>query len=87
MTQVISNKVLQIIKQVTGRSVENIDLEKDIKSQLTLDSIQVVEIFAALEIEFKIELPLEMMNVKNGKELIDKLEAELKRNETLKPKI
>ena len=86
MTQVISNKVLQIIKKITGRNIGNIDPEKDIRSQLALDSIQVVELFAALEIEFNIELPLEMMNVKNGKEFIDMLEAELNKNEPLKAK-
>jgi acyl carrier protein len=86
MTQVISNKVLEIVKRITGKNIKNIDPEKDIKSQLTLDSIQVVELFAALELEFNIELPLEMMNMKNGKEFINRLEAEMSRNETLKPK-
>jgi acyl carrier protein len=87
MRQVISNKVLQIVKSITGKNIENIDPEKDIKSQLTLDSIQVVELFAALELEFNVELPLEMMNLKSGKEFINRLETELSKNETLNPKI
>ncbi len=84
MNQVIRNKVLQIIKKISGQNVNNIDPEKDIRTQLTLDSIQVVELFAALEIEFKTELPLEMMTVRNAKEFMDMLETELSKKGTLK---
>lgn len=87
MKQVISNKVLQIVKKISGQNIDNIDPEKDIRSQLTLDSIQVVELFAALEIEFETELPLEMMTVKNAKEFIDMLEIELTKKGTLKTKL
>jgi acyl carrier protein len=59
-------KVSEILTKITGRKFENIDLESDLKSQLELDSIQIVEFFASLENEFNIELPLSMLTVKTG---------------------
>jgi acyl carrier protein len=79
----IKSKVLQIVEKISGTRIKNFDPEGDIKSQLTLDSIQLIELFAALEIEFGIELPLEIMNSKNGKEFLDKLEKELTDNDVI----
>ncbi len=87
MKQDIGDKVLQIVKKISGHIIDNIDPDKDIRTQLILDSIQLVELFAALEIEFNIELPLEMMNVKNAKEFIDRLEIELNKKETIKTRL
>ena len=72
-------KVLKVLKRVTGSKVDSIDLECDLKSQLSLDSIQIVELFAALEKELDIELPLRLMTVKTGKAFLKLLEEELKK--------
>jgi acyl carrier protein len=71
------DRVFRALKKVTGRDIQHIDLKADLKSQLTLDSIQIVELFAELEDEFKIELPLSMMTVKNGNAFFQLLEEEL----------
>ncbi len=84
MDENIKEKVLQIVNRVSGHRINNIDPNADLKTYLKLDSIQIVELFAALEIEFNIELPLEMMNVKSGKEFFEKLEKALPKNESLK---
>ena len=70
-------RVFKILKKVTGREFDSIDLEGDLKSQLTLDSIQIVELFAGLEQEFNIELPLSMMTVRSGNAFFRLLEEEL----------
>jgi acyl carrier protein len=70
-------RVLGVLRRVTGKNVTEINLEADLRSQLSLDSIQVVELFAALEKEFNIELPLKLMTVKTGKAFLQMLEEEL----------
>jgi len=69
--------VFKVLKKVTGREFDHIDLDGDLKSQLTLDSIQIVELFAGLEQEFNIELPLSMMTVRSGNAFFRLLEEEL----------
>lgn len=66
-----------VFNKVTGDKLEQIDLDSDLKSQLSLDSIQIVELFAALEKELDIELPLKMMTVKTGRAFLEMLENQL----------
>jgi acyl carrier protein len=73
-------KVLKVLRKVTGKNIIDINLESDLKSQLSLDSIQIVELFAALENELCIELPLRLMTVKTGRSFLEVLEEELKNN-------
>jgi len=72
------DKVLKILSKITGNDIQHIDLDSDLKSQLSLDSIQIVELFAALEKELDIELPLKLMTVKTGKAFLEVLEEQLK---------
>ncbi len=78
MDNEIKGKVLQVLSQVTGRNLDNVNLDGDLASQLSLDSIMVVELFAKLEQELGIELPLNLMNAKTGKVFLEMLEIELK---------
>lgn len=71
-------KVLKVLKRVTGNNVKQINLKSDLKSQLSLDSIQIVELFAALEKELNIELPLQLMTVRTGQAFLEMLEEQLK---------
>jgi acyl carrier protein len=75
-------RVLSVLRRVTGKNVTEINLEADLRSQLSLDSIQVVELFAALEKEFGIELPLRLMTVKTGKAFLHMLEEELSQEQS-----
>lgn len=72
-------RVLNVLRRVTGRNIEQINLDTDLKSQLSLDSIQIVELFAALENELSVELPLRLMTVKTGKAFMELLDTELNR--------
>jgi Acyl carrier protein len=71
-------KVLEIVSRISGRKVMSINPDGVLKDELSLDSIQIVELFASLEKEFDIELPLKMMTVKTGKEFLEILETEVK---------
>ncbi len=77
MDDYTKEKVLTVLRKVTGRNIEKINLDTDLKSQLALDSIQIVELFAALENELSVELPLRLMTVKTGKAFLELLDTEL----------
>jgi acyl carrier protein len=70
----IKNKVIEIVNKVSGGKTKKINPDGDLKNELSLDSIQLVELFATLEKEFNVELPLAMMTVKTGKEFLEMLE-------------
>jgi len=71
-------RVIKVVEKITRRKLENFNLKGNLREQLSIDSIQVVELFAALENEFQIELPLQLMTVKKAEEfmnlLIDEVE-------------
>jgi len=79
MDNQVRGRVLAVLNRVTGKNIENINLDGDLRSQLALDSIMIVELFAALEKELGIELPLQLMTVKTGKAFMEMLENELKK--------
>jgi len=73
----VKERVLIVLRKVTGKKIDDIKPESDLRTQLALDSIQIVELFAALEKELEIELPLRLMTVKSGQAFMDLLEQEL----------
>jgi acyl carrier protein len=77
MDEATKVRVFQLVGKVTGRRIDHIDLNEDLKSQFELDSIQIVELFAALEKEFNIELPLSLLTVKTGASFFKVLEEQL----------
>jgi acyl carrier protein len=77
----LEKKLAEIVSRITGRNVEHINLDGELKDELTLDSIQIVELFAQLEKEFEVELPLKLMTVRTSKEFIRILEESLKKRQ------
>ena len=77
MDDQLKERVLKVINKISATKIENIDVDDDAVSQLAFDSIQFIELFAALELEFGIELPLDMMNIRKGREFLGRLETEL----------
>ena len=73
MNETVYKRTLKVVEQISGRKIDHIDPDGEIKEQLTLDSIQLVELFAALEIEFKVDLPLGMMSLVNAGECLEQL--------------
>jgi len=58
-------RVFHVLQKITGKDYSYVDLDTDIEPEIKLDSIQFVEFYAALEKEFDVELPLNMMTVKS----------------------
>jgi len=79
-------KVLEIFSKISGKKITHFNLDGDIKDELTLDSIQIVELFILLEQEFEIELPLKLMTVKSGREFMEKIEFEVIKKEVYSSK-
>ena len=73
MSDIIQDRTLKVVEQISGRKIDRIDPDADIKAQLLLDSIQLVELFAALEIEFQVDLPLSMMSLTNAGDFLTEL--------------
>jgi len=67
-------KLKKTIENVTGSKVGNIDLNGNIRSQLSVDSVQFIQLFSAIEIEFGIELPLSIMNTETVAEFVTIIE-------------
>jgi acyl carrier protein len=70
-------KVFEIVNKVSGGRVTSINPDGDVRQELSLDSIQIVELFAMLENEFNIELPLTILNVKTGREFLEIIEKSI----------
>lgn len=77
INEITEKKVIEIVSRISGRRIKNINPDNELKTELSLDSIQIVELFASLEKEFEVELPLKMMTVKTGREFLTMLEETL----------
>ena len=75
--EITEKKVIEIVSRISGRKIKNINPDNELKTELSLDSIQVVELFASLEKEFDVEFPLKMMAVKTSREFLTILEETL----------
>jgi acyl carrier protein len=82
---VTEQMVLEIVSKISGKEIKNIDLNGDIKDELTLDSIQIVELFISLEKKLEVELPLQMMTVKTCNEFLELLENQVQQKVVLHP--
>lgn len=75
----VETKVVEIVSRISGQDCSSLNMSGDIRSQVRLDSMQFVELFSALELEFGIDLPLSMMNVRNAGEFFRAFDAEMKK--------
>ena len=73
------DKVLKVVNRISGGKVKNINPEGNLKTELALDSIQIVELVASLEKEFNVELPMKIMTVRTGKEFMELLDDCIKK--------
>lgn len=77
MDKQVKERVVMVLQNVTGQELPAVNFNANLSSQIELDSVQIVEFFAALEMEFEIELPLIMMQAKTADEFLSILENEL----------
>jgi len=63
--------VLNAVTKETGIDCKGIDLNKDFRKQVHLDSMQFVAIIARLEIELNIDIPVEALACETLKDFVD----------------
>lgn len=56
-TEEIRGKLAEIVNQVAGVSVDDVQLDKSFTDDLDVDSLSMVEIIVAVEDEFDVEVP------------------------------
>ncbi len=77
MEQAIRTRVYKTIKSTLGIDPEAIDPDAEIESQVTLDSMQYVNLTARIEMELDIELPLSIMESKTLNEFLKSIDHEI----------
>jgi acyl carrier protein len=70
----MKQKVFDIIQKEIGRNPAEIDPNKPIREQITLDSMQFVGLLARIELGLNIELPLSAMDVITLNEFLGAIE-------------
>ncbi len=68
-------RIESVLEAITGTTVGTLDMKGDIRSQLALNSMQFVQLFTALEMEFEVELPLSIMNVRTVGDFVTIIEG------------
>lgn len=69
-----AERLMSVLESITGNRVTKLEMQADVRSQLGLSSMQFVQLFAALEMEFEVELPLSIMNVRNVGDFVSIIE-------------
>lgn len=70
-------RVLSALNKVTKQNFVSFNWDDDISNQVQFDSVQLIELFAALEMEFGMELPLSLMNARTGRDFISILQKQM----------
>ena len=69
-----AERLMSVLESITGNRVTKLEMQADVRSQLALSSMQFVQLFTALEMEFEVELPLSIMNVRNVGDFVSIIE-------------
>jgi acyl carrier protein len=75
----IKEKIVSIVKNEFDLDISEIDPEGDIIEELGLDSLQFVELYAAVIEELNIEVPVSFMSVKTFNEILKVLYCEIQK--------
>ena len=75
----LKEKMVSIVKNEFDLDISEINPEGDIVEELELDSLQFVELYAAVIEEFNIEVPITLMNLKTFNEILNVLYREIQK--------
>ncbi len=73
----LKRRVLDAVAKELGGPVADIDPDKDLREQISLDSMQLVAISARLEEELGIELPISIMEVRTFNEFLSVVQGQI----------
>jgi acyl carrier protein len=77
--EMVQERIKRIFEEELNIDASEIDLDKDIRKQVYIDSIQLAEIYAAIVAELDIELPMSLLAATTIREMIDIVTMELER--------
>jgi acyl carrier protein len=80
LPQALIKKIYQIIIKITNIPEAQLDLDKNFKTEMGLDSLQLIRIASAIEEQLNIELPVSVMEVNTLKEFLKLVTEELYKN-------
>ena len=60
----VKHRVMDLVKKETGIDLAGIDPDQDILEQVTIDSMQLIEIYAAIIEELGIDAPMSIVQAK-----------------------
>jgi acyl carrier protein len=69
----LKDKIITIVQKETGFDLTRINPESEIRSQINLDSLQLMKIFAAIVEELHIDVPYHILSAKTFNEIIERL--------------
>jgi acyl carrier protein len=73
----IQERVVTIIKQETKHDLSKVNPAQDLRTQVNLDSMQMVEIYAAIVEEFGIQVPISIVGALTLDGIVGALKNEL----------
>lgn len=77
MDENIKQKIIETIESEINIKLSDFDFEKDIREQISLDSVQLVGITVKLEGRLGIQLPITVLEVSTFNEFLTIVEKEL----------
>ena len=81
MVDPIFSTVNQIVQAELGITLADVDPTTDIRSQVSIDSMQFVALSVAIEDALAIELPIHIMQASTLNEMLDVIRREVDRRE------
>lgn len=78
----VKQRVIDIVKNETGIELTTFNPDEDILEQINLDSMQLLEIYAAIIDEFGIEIPITIINLKTLNGITSSLVKEIRKSRT-----
>ena len=73
-------RVIGVYEQISHKTVSQLDLEGNIRDQMFLDSMQMIQFLSLLEEEFKTEFSLSLINARTVSEFLSILRQEVDQN-------
>ena len=73
----IKKRIIQIAKREVNEDLSKINEKADLRTQINLDSMQIIELYAAIIEDFGIQVPMSVINSRSFIGLIDALKFEI----------
>lgn len=77
--QEIRQRIEAIVERELQQDLSSVPLDKDLRQHISLDSMQFVEVYAAIVEEFGIEVPASIVRATTMRQMIEALKGELEK--------